>query len=310
MEPRSRTGTAARLVHALGALGAAAGPAGRPEWLPAAAVGLGRCLDAVVTDDADARLALPGQQCSAMADAALLEAVASTPDAGLHAHSAVFPLGRALRQLVRADGSVAGRGGQPVRQLQDHDYLPGVTLSALAAASRATGNLAFGLDWDPSLAFYRRRWANVRPWGLLAWHLQAWTAVHRIEPADRYAEFVFALADWAIDRQLRKNGAFLTDMAPVASFHTAVVAEGMADAWSLARRLGDDARARRYESSWWAAVGFASRLAIGPGDVFALRSGPRAVGGVRATESSSELRVDYTSHLVAALVKGLDAGRC
>lgn len=304
-----RTGTVARLVHALAAMGAAADELNRPKWEVASAVGLRRCLDAVSFGESGARVAPAGQQASSMGDLALLEAVATVADQELRAHRAFTPLGVSLRRLVQPDGRIADVTAQPVRHLQDHDYLPGVALSALAKAFLATKDDAFLLDWVGPYKFYRRRWTSVHPWGLLAWHLQAWSTIHQIDPRDEYADFVFELADWAIERQLRKNGAFLTDMATVPSFHTAFVAEGIADAWLLANRLTDHRRALRYAASWQAAINYSRRLVIGPRDTFALKAGHRAIGAVRGTEGSSECRVDYGSHLVMALVKGFCAQR-
>jgi CheY-like chemotaxis protein len=45
----------------------------------------------------------------------------------------------------------------------------------------------------------------------------------------------------AVERQVAATGAFLTDLAPGGpTFHTAFVAEAIADAWELARAVGDD----------------------------------------------------------------------
>ena len=80
---------------------------------------------------------------------------------------------------------------------------------------------------------------------MVGWHPQGWEAIHRINPDPAIADHVFEIADWAIDRQLTKNGAFLEDLSEKEpSFNTGFIAEGMASAWAIARRAGDDARAR------------------------------------------------------------------
>ena len=66
----------------------------------------------------------------------------------------------------------------------------------------------------------------------------------RSPPIPAIADHVFEVVDWAIDRQLTKNGAFLEDLSEKEpSFNTGFMAEGVAAAWAIALRVGDDARA-------------------------------------------------------------------
>jgi hypothetical protein len=146
-------------------------------------------------------------------------------------------------------------------------------------------------------------------WGLAAWHMQAWSAIHDVEPDPAFADFVFELADWAIERQLDVNGAFLTDLSGAGpSFHTAFVAEGIADAWRLAALVGDTERVDRYALSWRRAMAFMRELTILPEDTFCMRLGSDAIGGVRPSQTASEVRADYVSHTLTALLKGMRAG--
>jgi hypothetical protein len=117
------------------------------------------------------------------------------------------------------------------------------------------------------------------------------------------------MADWALDWQLEKNGAFITDLYPSGpSFHTAFVAEGMAAAWRAARDLGDEPRTARYARSCRDAAAFMSGLIIRPSHTYCMRNPPRAVGGVRTAPARSDVRIDYVSHALLALVSGPWAG--
>ena len=49
---------------------------------------------------------------------------------------------------------------------------------------------------------------------------------------------------------------------------------------------------------------FITRLIVFPEDVFAMRTGSTAVGGVRCVQSRSDIRIDQVSHCLHALVAG------
>jgi orotate phosphoribosyltransferase len=300
-----RRGTAGRLCHALVALAAAGGELDRPDLGEAAAIGIDYCLRHV---QADGRFVLPGHRSSPMGWFALIEAI--TACAARVDTEATRRLALALRTLFHRDGRIADDAAERVRQRQDHDFLPGVALLSFAEAAKATRDPVYDLDWDAHFAFYARRWEMAPGWGLTAWQLQAWSAIHRLTGRPEYAEHVFRMADWAVERQLAKNGVFLTALSPESpSFHVGFIAEGIADAWRLAAELMQTARAARYAASWHAAMQFMDRLVFRARDAYCVPDPARAIGGVRGTLASSECRVDYASHLVLALVKGRAATR-
>ena len=240
---------------------------------------------------------------------ALVEAITACRESSLD-RDATLRLAHGLRRLCLPDGRIADDAAEPVRRNQDHDFLPGVALMSFARAAETTGDAVFDLDWDAHFAFYARRFAAVHGWGLTAWQLAAWSAVHRLTRRPEYAALVFEMADWAVERQLAKNGVFLTALSPGSpSFHAGFIAEGIADAWRVAAELGDGARAERYAASWQAAMQFMDRLVVRSGDTYCARDPATALGGVRGTLASSECRVDYASHLAVALVKGRAAAR-
>jgi plasmid stability protein len=106
------------------------------------------------------------------------------------------------------------------------------------------------------------------------------------------------------------NGAFLEDLSPdEPSFNTGFIAEGVAASLAIALAVGDTERAARYAASVESAARFMARLTILPEDVFAMRAGAAAVGGVRATLSSSDIRIDQVSHTLHALVTYADLQR-
>jgi hypothetical protein len=161
----------------------------------------------------------------------------------------------------------------------------------------------------PQFEWYRRRFRLLRRWGLAVWHMQAWALICEATGDTRYRDFVFEMADWALGWQLEKDGSFVTDLYPSGpSFHTAFVAEGLAAAWRLARGAGDHERAARYAHACRRAASFMSELIIRPDDSYCLRDPDRAIGGVRPARDRSDVRIDFVSHALLALVTGPDAG--
>ena len=73
---------------------------------------------------------------------------------------------------------------------------------------------------------------------------QGWAAVWGHQRREGQAAFVFEVADWAVDRQLDKSGAFLEDLSPQEpSSKTGSLAEGLVG--RLCRRGGAGRPLRR-----------------------------------------------------------------
>jgi len=192
----------------------------------------------------------------------------------------------------------------------EHDFLPGVALLAVAKYGEKTGENVWFESLAPQLKWYRRRFQLLHSWGMVGWQTQAWAAIHKVTGDPEHADFAFEIADWALDWQHERTGAFISDLSPTGpSFHTGFLAEGIAAAWMLALRLGDGERAARYAHSCKQALQFMNRLIIRPEDTVCMRDPDRAVGGVRGSLITSSVRIDFVSHTVYALIGGLCAMR-
>jgi AMMECR1 domain-containing protein/orotate phosphoribosyltransferase len=297
---RVRAGTAARVLSGLTALESAGRALGRQGWCRAARQGLRtalRCVDAV-----SGTLDLPAHEGSAMADCQLLAGVARSADRTLLDDRA-RRLAARVAAMLQPDGRVTDRPDARDAEV-NHDTWPGAALLALAAYGSVAGDAPWLAGIDAQLDWQRRRFRMLRPWGMVGWQAQAWTGMYELTRNRAHADFVFELADWALDWQLAKSGAFLTTMhLDGPSFHTAFIGEGMADAWKLARLLGEEARARRYERSCLDACRFLDRLIIRPEDTFCMRDPALALGGVRGTPASCDVRIDYVGHCLLFLSK-------
>lgn len=299
---RQLKGTSPRILHAIWALGQAGQCLGKDSWRRSAVKGLRHCLDHLKIHNGEAVLDLPGQLGGAMADCILLAALASQGERDLLGEPFEILTSR-IRRFFQPDGRITyapeGRG-----IATDHDFFTGAALTALGTAALATGDLT-GLDClDAQLNWFQRRFRALHPWGMVGWHTQGWSALYLATGERRYADFVFEMADWALDWQHEKSGAFLIELHPYGpSFHTLFVAEGIADAWRLARLLDDQSRTERYSLSSAEALRFLNQILVRPEDTFCMVDPGRAVGGVRSSSSTSDVRIDYVSHSLLAATK-------
>lgn len=293
---RTWEGTGPRQLHALMGLDRAGCLLDEPAWQEAAQTGLSRYLD-------DTSGAFSVNQGGPLADA-IVVAAAGRPDHPLAGHPGLAGPRQRLVSWLDPFGRIAAA---PVRlgRRQDFEYLPGAALTALAGdppllAALDPGALQRCRSW------HRNRFMALRTWGQVGWQTQGWAAVWHRQRRDEQADFVFELADWAIERQLDRTGAFLEDMSPnEPSFNTGFLAEGIAAAWSVALAAGDTERAARYQASWRAANRFMHTLLVTPADTFCSADPEAALGGVRLTASVPHVRADSVSHWLNALVSGL-----
>jgi orotate phosphoribosyltransferase/AMMECR1 domain-containing protein len=297
-----RDGAAARVVLALNAISEASRFLRSGALRSTALHGLRRCILGLEAHESG-HVEVPGLQPSWAADSLLVTAIATARPPWL-GRPQVQDLMRRIRRLVHPDGSISALA-PGLRMGIDHDGLPGAVLLAIARWNTATGRADLLDHLDSSLAWYRRRFRVQPTWLAMWWQTQAWSALYRLTGCGDYAEFAFELVDWALERQLRKNGAFLVDLCPGGpSFQTACAAEAVADAWAVACLAGDGERADAYAHAWRAAVGFLDTLIMREEDTFFAVRPDIALGGVRQAPTRSAVRIDFVAHALLALVKG------
>jgi orotate phosphoribosyltransferase/AMMECR1 domain-containing protein len=297
-------GSPARLIHALAALDGAGRELNKPEWRTAAARGLSYCLRKLDQRNGKFTLSLTGQAPSAMADCQLLSAAALAEMQEAMTNT-VDALAVRVKDMIQSDGRVTDTPNA-LGVASEHDFLPGTALLALAQYATTRRDASLVKNLLPQLEWYRRRFRLLHPWGMVGWQTQAWAAIHALTNDHEYAAFVFEMADWAVDRQQERTGAFITELSPTGpSFHAAFLAEGIAAAWLVAQRTGDVVRVKRYAHSCHEALRFMTKLILYPEDGFCLHDPGRAVGGVRCSLITSYVRIDFVSHTLLAFARSL-----
>ncbi len=232
----------------------------------------------------------------------------STQETGLRA---------TIDSLWRDDGSFWTRY-KPNRTTGGENYYPGETLlywSALYKESRDPERLA---RFMKSFRHYKK-WhlneANRAP-AFVPWHTQAYYQVWLITHDDRLRDFIFTMNDWLVRNMQRWKNVPYADAAgrfynPARSkwgsanaSSTGVYIEGLADAYALAKEVGDAQREERYRLSLARAIRSLLQIQIvDEVDTFYMIRPERAIGGIRTSVYRDFIRVDNVQHNLMGLIK-------
>jgi AMMECR1 domain-containing protein len=187
------------------------------------------------------------------------------------------------------------------------DYLPAQALLGLASAAGEPLNTRFERPaFGRALGRYLHRFRYKRNWGQVCWLPQAaagWWHASR-DPAA--AAIAYEVVDWALEHQQEKSGGFINEMQPDSpGYTTGVFLEGVAAALGLAAAAGEaeQARAERYRCACLAGLGFLDGLVYRERDRAFLPNPERAYGGLRISRTASDVRIDFVSHALNALVE-------
>ncbi|MBE1551825.1 orotate phosphoribosyltransferase/AMMECR1 domain-containing protein [Mycobacterium sp. OAS707] len=183
------------------------------------------------------------------------------------------------------------------------DYAPGQALLALAVAAQRGVCAPRCPDIDRALRYYRMRFRQNHSWGAVAWLMQAFVVWASVLDDVVLWKFAYEIADWALTFQSDKTGAFLNDHQPdTPGATTALYLEGIAAVRAAADSDGDGEREARYRRAARAGVRFLDRLVYQDRDAAVLPNADWALGGVRSSLTSSEVRTDYVHHALSALM--------
>jgi hypothetical protein len=150
--------------------------------------------------------------------------------------------------------------------------------------------------------------------------MQAGRRWWEVERDKAWYDLVFEIADWILQFQIRSakgsgdTGEVLRNHRPFGGFitphqtdgpgyTTALYLEGLAAASRLARQMNDQRRYRIYWDSCQEGFRFLRTLVFKPEHGAILPNAAFAVGGLRASALSSEVRTDFVQHSLAAAIE-------
>ncbi len=163
---------------------------------------------------------------------------------------------------------------------------------------------------------YYREWHRQQPNpAFIPWHTQAYYKVFLITGEQELADFIFEMSDWLLPMQewgsdlpIDTLGRFYDprhpEYGPPHASSTGVYMEGLIDAFALARKLGDAARAEEYRLVLLRALRDCRQLSFRDDrDMFYVSKRDFLRGGLRTTIYDNQVRVDNVQHNQMAILK-------
>jgi orotate phosphoribosyltransferase/AMMECR1 domain-containing protein len=202
------------------------------------------------------------------------------------------------KELARVTATLRTLVGSRVKTAPDgdgeQDYAPGQVLYALAQT------VGRSVQAGDALAHYRRRFRVKPEWGSVAWLTMAFAAWSRVCRDGALLDFAWEIADWALLSQA-PHGGFWNDQQPDSpGATTAVYLEGFSALLPELKRDKRKGPAARLERAIGKGFSFLSRLTYLPKDAGILPNPAFAVGGVRMSLTSGEVRLDFVQHALSA----------
>jgi AMMECR1 domain-containing protein/orotate phosphoribosyltransferase len=184
------------------------------------------------------------------------------------------------------------------------DYFPGQVLLALGVAWQAGFGHFDKKKLDKAFSYYRHRFRHKRDFGQVSWLMQAFGEWWRALREPLFADFVFEIGDWVLTYQQEKTGAIINGhQSDTPGYTTALYLEGIGAAMRIAASSGDDVRHRNYLDSFTRGLRFLDRLVIQRRDASILPNIEFALGGLRQSLTSSQIRVDFVQHSLSAMLE-------
>jgi hypothetical protein len=234
---------------------------------------------------------------------------------GEHASHPARQLLAFIEHMQNADGSFR-TFLRPEGRNDCQNFYPGEAMLALARMHAVTGEPALLTRIERAFLYYRDWHRAQRNPAFVPWHTMALCYLHQVTGRDEVRDFVFEINDWLIGiqsvdpTQPDTVGEFYdvtrAHFGPPHASSTGVYLEGLIDAWSLAKRLGD-ARADTYRRAILRGLRSLRQLQYRNDDaMFYIRHKARVRGAVRTSTHNNEVRIDNVQHGLMAIWHILD----
>lgn len=212
---------------------------------------------------------------------------------------------------------------RPEGRNDNQNFYPGEALLLWATLYTETKDPALLAQFMKSFRYYRQYHldtsvAHRRNPAFIPWHTQAYYMVWRETRDPELAAFVFEMNDWLLGVQEwdeaqypDTRGRFYDPDRPFGPPHasaTGVYLEGLIDAYQLARSLGDESRAKAYQTAILRALRSGMQLQFADElDMFYVHDKKAVRGGLRTTVYDNQIRCDNVQHTLMGTLKVLDS---
>ncbi len=203
------------------------------------------------------------------------------------------------------------------RDGENWNFYSGEALLFWAEAARRGLPTAPSIDrCAATLERCRSRHLRKRNPAFVPWHTQVCASLFAQTGHPAFAEFAFEMNDWLLPMQQWEGlapdlrGRFYDpkrpEFGPPHAASTGAYLEGLADAFALARALGDHARASAYERALSRGLRSLRQLQFrDERDAFYISRRTRVLGALRTEVYDNAVRVDSAAHALLAAIKVL-----
>jgi UDP-N-acetylmuramoyl-tripeptide--D-alanyl-D-alanine ligase len=225
-----------------------------------------------------------------------------------------YALHSMIYSLSNADGSF-DTFYKPRERKDNQNFYSGEALLFLAARYSVSRNPEELKHIMAAFQYYRTWHLQNRNPAFVPWHTQAYFLVWKITKDEGLKDFIFEMNDWLLSMQ-QWNSAEFPDMqgrfydparayfGPPHASSTGVYLEGLIDAFSIAKELGDQQRVENYRIAIVRGTRSLIQLQYKDAvDCFYIKHVDRVLGGVRTTVYDNTIRIDNVQHGLMALLK-------
>ncbi|MCY4600205.1 MAG: hypothetical protein OXF27_09840 [Acidobacteria bacterium] len=206
----------------------------------------------------------------------------------------------------------------PERDGENWNFYSGEALLFGAEAARRGAGVAPALErCAEAFARCRERHRRDRNPAFVPWHTQACASLFQQTGRREYADFALEISDWLLPmQQWDQDDGLPPDLrgrfydprrpqfGPPHAASTGAYLEGLADALTLARSVGDSARVAAYERTITRGLRSLRQLQFrDERDTFYIAKRRRVMGALRTEAYDNTVRVDSAAHALAAAVK-------
>jgi hypothetical protein len=207
---------------------------------------------------------------------------------------------------------------RPISRNDNQNFYPGEALLLWATLYRENRDEKLLDRFMRSFRFYRDwhlKEANRNP-AFVPWHTMADTDVWRVTRDGELRDFVLEMNDWLLEVQQWDDvvypdlqGRFYDPDRPFGPPHassTGVYLDGLIDAYTLAKAIGDDERTDRYRLAIRRGLRSVMQLQFADDvDMYYVTGDERdrVLGGLRTNPYDNEIRVDNVQHNLMAVLK-------
>lgn len=186
------------------------------------------------------------------------------------------------------------------------DYYPGESMLALMKLYNATKDEKYLGSVKKAFPYYRDYWRKNKNTAFIPWHTQTYKLLYEISPDKELADFVYEMNDWIINSEQQFKSDYpdyIGGFKEQPSNSTASYLEGLADAYVVAQKVGNNEHIEKYRKSIKLAARFVLQTQYTDRNIFYIKNPDKALGGFRQSLTNNQQRNDYTQHATLGLIK-------